>query len=174
MSGFEYKLTGENSVIRLPLDDHPEMRIPLVETTLRSALDDNGDFVMATVPNENPDYLEYKAFLENGGVPLPAPVVAEDEAERLTAVLNAHLDATAGQRRYDNRFTCALRAANPDSPFHAEGMAFSTWMDECNFTAYQIMAQCRAGQRAIPTDAELIAALPVLTWPPSPIPDGAV
>lgn len=102
------------------------------------------------------------------------PDPATDAMVRLTDVLNDHLDATAGQRRYDNRFTCALRAANPDSPFYAEGLAFSTWMDECNFTAYQIMAQCRAGQRAIPTDAELIAALPILVWPASPIPDGAV
>ncbi|WP_220815687.1 hypothetical protein [Pseudomonas paralcaligenes] len=101
------------------------------------------------------------------------PALAEIEAERLTAVLNGHLDAVAGERRYDNRFTCALRAGF-EGPFQAEGEVFAAWMDACNLTAYQVMAECRAGLRQIPSDAELIAELPVINWPPSPIPEGAV
>ena len=98
---------------------------------------------------------------------------AEIIQERLTAAINAHLDAVAGERRYDNRFTCSLRAGY-EGPFQAEGQAFSAWMDACNFTAYTIMAECKAGTRPVPTEAELIAAMPAMVWPDSPIPEGAV
>lgn len=97
---------------------------------------------------------------------------SEDIERDLTAALNRHLDAVAGQRRYDSRFTCSLRAGYP-GPFQAEGQAFAAWMDDCNMVGYQLMAEVKAGSRAVPTEAELIAALPVIDWPPSPIPAGA-
>uniref|UniRef100_A0A6H1ZEC4 Putative tail protein n=1 Tax=viral metagenome TaxID=1070528 RepID=A0A6H1ZEC4_9ZZZZ len=108
-------------------------------------------------------------FLIDPPVHEPSP----DDIERdLTAVLNRHLDAVAGQRRYDSRFTCSLRAGFP-GPFQEEGRVFAAWMDACNMAAYQLMADVKAGSRAVPTEAELIVALPVIEWPPSPIPAGA-
>ena len=92
---------------------------------------------------------------------------------RLTGALNDHLNAVASQRRYDDRFTCALRAGFT-GPFQAEGQAFAAWMDACNMTAYGILAQCKQGMRPIPSAAELIAAMPLIVWPPSPIPPDAV
>lgn len=103
--------------------------------------------------------------------PLAEPTAAQTEAA-LTAALNRHLDAVAGERRYDSRFTCALRAGFP-GPFQEEGQVFAAWMDACNMSAYQMMAEVKAGSREVPTEAELIAALPVIEWPPSPIPEGA-
>lgn len=103
----------------------------------------------------------------------PVSAVTPEEIEtKLTAVLNRHLDSVAGQRRYDNRFTCALRAGFP-GPFQEEGQVFAAWMDACNMAAYQLMAEVKAGSRPIPSEAELIAALPVIEWPASPIPAGA-
>lgn len=96
----------------------------------------------------------------------------EDVEATLTAVLNRHLDAVAGQRRYDSRFTCSLRAGFP-GPFQEEGQVFAAWMDACNMAAYQLMAEVKTGSRKVPTEAELIAAMPVIEWPPSPIPAGA-
>lgn len=49
----QYKLSGEGWVLRLA----DQARIPTVDTLL--------------MPNENPDYLGYKAWLDGGGVPLP-------------------------------------------------------------------------------------------------------
>lgn len=92
---------------------------------------------------------------------------------RLTDALNQHLDAVARQRRYDNRFTCSLRAGFT-GPFQAEGLAFAAWMDVCNLTAYQIMAEVKAGLRPIPTEEELVAEMPTIQWPPSPVPEGAL
>jgi len=82
----------------------------------------------------------------------------------LMATLEAHYDATAQTRRYDNRLTCALRAGFA-GPFQAEGTAFAVWMDTCNARGYQIMADCLAGRRAIPTPEGLVAEMPVMVWP---------
>ena len=103
----------------------------------------------------------------------PAYEATDDDIERaLTSALNRHLDAVAGQRRYDSRFTCSLRAGFP-GPFQEEGQVFAVWMDACNMAAYQLMAEVKAGRAPVPTDAELIAAMPKIEWPPSPIPAGA-
>lgn len=91
----------------------------------------------------------------------------------LIQTLNDHLDAVAGERRYDDRFTCSLRAGFT-GPFQAEGVAFAAWMDQCNLVGYTIMAEVKAALRPVPTPAELIAAMPVIVWPASPIPVGAV
>ena len=93
-------------------------------------------------------------------VPKPAPTVADfDKA------LTDHLDATAKQRRYESRVTCALRAAY-SGPFQAEGRAFAQWMDECNALAYQLLAELEAGTRPWPvTTQALIDELPAMVWP---------
>ena len=49
-----------------------------------------------------------------------APPSLEEQIAVFDAALVAYLDATARERRYDNRVTCALRAGYP-GPFQAEG-----------------------------------------------------
>ena len=78
--------------------------------------------------------------------------------------LTLHLDQTAQSKQYDNRITCAVRAGY-SGPFQAEGIAFATWMDNCNYQAYQILAQVNAGSIPAPTVEEFIASLPVMVWP---------
>lgn len=84
---------------------------------------------------------------------------------RSSAAAVAHLDATARERRYDNRITCALRAGYP-GPFQAEGIAFAAWMDQCNALAYQLLAEVVAGTRKMPEHPqELIALMSTMVWP---------
>lgn len=92
-----------------------------------------------------------------------AAAIAAQEAE-YTAALEAHYDAVAQQKRYDSRYTCALRAGYA-GPFQAEGTAFAVWMDNCNAMAYQILADVLNGVRAAPTIDQLISELPVISWP---------
>ena len=117
-------------------------------------------------------------LLEDGGVEsllvsaLPdevAPAPHEPSLpERIAAfesALDAHLDNTARQRRYDNRMACALRAGYP-GPFQAEGIAFASWMDACNALAYQLLAEVMQGTRPMPDSPQaLIDLLPVMGWP---------
>lgn len=81
------------------------------------------------------------------------------------AALTAHLDNTAQQRRYDNRITCMVRAGFA-GPFQAEGVAFATWCDTCNTTAYAMLAAVQAGTEPMPeSPAAFIATLPAMVWP---------
>ena len=102
--------------------------------------------------------------------PMPEEVAAQALAaqqqmiKELTSALEAHYDSVAQTRRYDNRLTCALRAGYA-GPFQSEGATFAIWMDTCNAAAYVIMAECLAGTRAIPTPAEIVAAMPEIVWP---------
>lgn len=82
----------------------------------------------------------------------------------LTQAMQAHLDAEAQTRRYDNIKSAALRAGYP-GPFHDEGVAAATWMDTCFALGYAILAEVQAGTRPMPTEAELISLLPPMVWP---------
>lgn len=74
-------------------------------------------------------------------------------------------DTTAQSRNYDNRITCALRAGYP-GPFHDEGVAFATWMDNQNAKAYTLLSQVGAGTMPMPSSvAEALALLDPMVWP---------
>ena len=95
----------------------------------------------------------------------PAPPSIEEQVVVFDAALVAHLDATARERRYDNRVTCALRAGYP-GPFQAEGIAFAAWMDQCNALAYSLLAEVVAGTRPLPDSPQaLIDLMPAMEWP---------
>lgn len=119
----------------------------------------------ATILNSHVNPLGYETYYPTDEtVETPEQTIAN-----LTRVLDNHLDNVAKERLYNDRFTCALRAGYP-GPFQEEALAFAQWMDECNFTGYSIIAQCKAGTRDIPTAEELIDAMPEMVWPDSPIP----
>ena len=95
----------------------------------------------------------------------PEPPSIEEQIAVFDAALVAHLDATARERRYDNRVTCALRAGYP-GPFQAEGIAFAAWMDQCNALAYNFLAEVVAGTRQLPENPQaLIDLMPAMVWP---------
>ena len=97
----------------------------------------------------------------------PEPPSIEERIAVFDAALVSHLDATAGERRYDNRIICALRAGYP-GPFQAEGIAFAGWMDQCNALAYSLLAEVAAGTRPMPENPQaLIDLMPPMVWPPA-------
>lgn len=91
--------------------------------------------------------------------------VMSEMVKEFEAALDTYMDSIAWEKRYDNRMSCALRAGYP-CPFQAEGMAFATWMDACNATAYSLLNEVINGQREIPNSPrELIDLLPKMVWP---------
>ena len=89
----------------------------------------------------------------------------ETLVRKFEAALDAHLDATAREHRYNDRFTFALRAGYA-GPFHDEGVAFAQWMDACNAQAYQLLLDVEAGTATMPASVEaFIATLPVFVKP---------
>lgn len=100
---------------------------------------------------------------EHPDFPVVPPSPAELRAQ-YTGLLDAHIDTKARERGYDNRVTCALRAAYP-GPYQAEGLAFAQWMDTCYQLGTQVLAEVMGGARTLPTPTSFIAELPPLVWP---------
>ncbi len=99
------------------------------------------------------------SFFDPDSVPRPLTIADFERA------LDNHLDRVAKVKRYNDRFTCALRAGYP-GPFQAEGQAFAAWMDSCNMVAYTQLQSVASGQTELPTTTQaLIDQLPAPPWP---------
>lgn len=90
-----------------------------------------------------------------GTYPIPQPKPTQDEIlASLISVLEIEYDIVAKEKRYDSRYTCALRAGY-QGPFQQQGIIFAQWMDNCNTKGYEIMSDVLLGTREIPTPEEL-------------------
>jgi len=101
-------------------------------------------------------------------VAINAAAKAEQIAAEYTAKLEDLYDSVAARRSYGipgvpPRVMCSLRAGYP-GPFQQEGIAFGSWMDDCNAHGYTVMAAVQAGERPLPTWEELAAELPAAPW----------
>lgn len=78
-----------------------------------------------------------------------------------TQQVQAHLDAKAQSRGYDNVVSACSYAAAPNN-FQAESIAFITWRSAVWACLYQGFADVLAGNRTLPSVVELLAELPSL------------
>lgn len=97
--------------------------------------------------------------------PPPPPETFDQAKARLSAVVQSYLDTKPQERNYDGILSACSYATSTNPKFAAEGQACVAWRDDVWASCYQMLADVQAGTRAIPTEAELIAELPVLTWP---------
>lgn len=113
----------------------------------------------------------YRAYYKAGGAVLPEdpPVVAtpslDEVRAQLTLAVQAYLDRTAKERGYDGILSCSTYATSTTVQFADEGQACVSWRDAVWAACYAIMDDVLAGNRPVPTEGELIAELPVMTWP---------
>lgn len=96
----------------------------------------------------------------------PPPPTLEQIQRQCVDAVQAHMDDAARALNYDDIKTAVTYADEPAVPkFQAEGQAFRAWRSLVWATCYQIMDEVLAEQRPVPTAAELIAQLPLLTLP---------
>lgn len=93
----------------------------------------------------------------------PAPTEAEIQKQLTDAVQN-YMDTTVQARNYDNINSACTYANSTDHIFAAEGVACVKWRDAVWRKCYDMLAEVKAGTRAIPTAEEVIAELPALEW----------
>jgi hypothetical protein len=105
-------------------------------------------------------------IVSNGQIILATPVqkTSAQIANELEQAVDQHIESVAHADRWDSRITCAMRAGYPN-PWQNKAIAFGQWMDTCYAHCIQVHSDVVAGLRSAPTDAELIAELPVMVWP---------
>ena len=109
------------------------------------------------------------------------PMTPEEEAEFLatqvpvlsmeqiilgyTMAVQAHLDEAARERGYDSILSACTYVDSTVPRFAAEGQAAINWRDAVWSACYTVMHEVKTGMIELPTQQELIAALPVIAWP---------
>jgi len=83
---------------------------------------------------------------------------------RLSAAVQAHLDATARARSYDSALSCVSYIDSTVAQYRAEAATMRDWRDAVWLRCYELLAEVQAGTRPVPTESELIALLPVIQW----------
>lgn len=94
---------------------------------------------------------------------VPPPTEAEIQ-KKLTDAVQEFMDKTAQEKNYDNIHTACTYIDSGNEQFDKEGAACRAWRSAVWAKCYEILAQVKNGERAIPTAEELIAELPELEW----------
>ena len=87
-----------------------------------------------------------------------------DTKRGLTQAVQSHMDKTARTRGYDGIVSLCSYATGTYATFSAEGQAGVQWRDDVWRYCYEELAKVESGQRSVPTEAELLAELPLITW----------
>ena len=94
------------------------------------------------------------------------PLTADQMKALLTAAVQRHIDSQAQALGYDNIYTAVSYAEEPAVPrFQLEGRALRAWRSLVWAASREVMSAVEAGDRAVPTAEELIAALPAFEAP---------
>ena len=95
----------------------------------------------------------------------PPPPTPEQIVAQYTAAVQKHLDDFARTRGYDGILSAATYATSTVPKFAAEGQYAVEARDATWAKCYEVLAAVEAGSSPMPTLDELLAELPVLTWP---------
>ena len=90
-------------------------------------------------------------------------------AKQKETAIDGYIETVAADRGYGRKgvapsVACSGYAGYSNS-YQAEAQAYIAWMASLWPVCWQIMQEVADGQRPIPTDQELLAALPPMVWP---------
>lgn len=155
--------------------DFPQTSFPA--SLSQADLSDFGVFLVAEVPAPVVDYKKvvYEGTPVNVGGWRQVWVVrdatdAEEAAAfaslqaEYEAAVQAHLDATARTRGYDNMLSACSYASGTHPKFSVEGKDCLAWRAAVWESAYQILTDVKSGVRSLPAIDEVIAELPPMVW----------
>lgn len=86
----------------------------------------------------------------------------ENTIKKITPLVQTHLDKTALEWGYDNIYTAITYIGDPNVEYNTEGIMFRNWRSAVWVYVNSEQQKLKDATRTIPTDAELIAELPIL------------
>jgi hypothetical protein len=103
-------------------------------------------------------------WLEDIGLLEAEKLVFQTEilSKHIETLVQGHLDQTANDWGYDNIISAVSYIGSPNTTYNNEGVMFRNWRDGIWVYVNAERVKFEAGTRAMPTDAELIAELPLL------------
>lgn len=104
------------------------------------------------------------AWYVKGYAPAKPTPTEEELQQYFEDAIEAYMDSVVQTRNYKNIHTAASYVNSTNEKFAKEGAACNKWRDDVWDKCYAILAEVKAGKRAIPTLEEVIAELPVLVW----------
>lgn len=87
---------------------------------------------------------------------------AEELQKKYTDLIQKYMDLKAQELNYDSCLSVCSYIDTGVEKFDRQGEAFRTWRSLVWQKGYEILDDCIAGKRQIPTEEELLAELPVL------------
>lgn len=111
-------------------------------------------------------WYNYRLNAAHDGVELipyepPPPPTFEQLAAMYLLTVDGVLDTTARSFGYASMLTAVTYADEPaDAVFQAEGRALRAWRSLTYRACYNLFAQAQAGAIPVPTEADVLAALP--------------
>jgi len=81
------------------------------------------------------------------------------------AAIEKHIETVAAAKAYSGTVSLASYVNSSVPQWAAEAQAFVAWRDEVWIYAYGVFGAVQAGQIAIPSIPDFIAALPPIAWP---------
>lgn len=100
-----------------------------------------------------------------GEITKPVENPAVQIIAQYTAAVQNHLDTFFQSRGYDGILSAATYATSSVLKFQAEGQYAVEARDATWAACYSILSDVQDGQRAMPSQDELLAELPALVWP---------
>lgn len=110
-----------------------------------------------------------KTYTVNDKSPEQIQTYVAEKKLHFEQVIDKHIDQVAKDKGYGRvgmtpSAACLGYASFPND-YQAEAIAYGQWIASLWPVINQIMTDVQSGTRAIPTEAELIAALPGMVWP---------
>lgn len=114
--------------------------------------------------NANNATIEDKgSYYEVVAITVPEPTPAEIQ-KALTDMVQGYMDTKAQERGYDSILSACSYVDTGIERFDQEGTKARAWRSAVWQKCYDVLAEVQEGVRAVPTEEELIAELPVLEW----------
>ena len=108
----------------------------------------------------------FEALKDSAAPYVPVPPDPAQVKEIFRRAIQAHVDATAQSRSYDNGMALAGYVNSAVPPWRAEAEAFIAWRDAVWLFVFEKLAEIEAGEAVPPETAQaLIDTLPAVEWP---------
>lgn len=130
--------------------------------------DRDGAMCAPAQSTEDPNFMEFTLWVLEGNEPTEVNVPVFDASAYQTAATQAVqglLDQSAQSKGYDGILSACSYAISSHPRFGPEGQAFVAWRDAVWDHCYTVLAQVGAGQREVPTIADLLLEIPALSLP---------